>query len=419
MQITLLAYGSRGDVEPFIALGKGFLQAGHSVRLAAPEPFAHLVQAHGLEFVGLPGDPGHLVQDLVDHAGGNWLRMLLAMSKFVLPLAARVAQQAQAACAGADAIVHAFLLTSFGYETAKALGIPDFSAQFFPVFAPTAAFPGLPFPDLKLGDWYRRLTHEIVNQTFWHGGRFLYSRVRRKHPHLPPLTEWPFAARLERRTPILYAFSPSVVPPAPDWSSDVHVTGYWFLDNLEGWQPPRELLRFLDAGPTPVAIGLGSTVSRNPASFRKKVLAALAETQQRAVIVGAGLRPQELSETVFAIDQVPYSWLFPRMAAVIHHGGAGTTGAALRAGVPNIVIPFTSDQPFWGRRVYHLGAGPKPIPAQRLTARKLAAAIYTAVNGKAIRAQAKMLGERIGTERGVTRAVATILEEIGEIGAKC
>jgi sterol 3beta-glucosyltransferase len=418
MQITLLAYGSRGDVEPFVALGKGLLQAGHRVRLAAPEPFARLVQAHGLEFVALPGDPGHLVQELIDHAGRNWLRMLLAMSKFVLPLAARVAERVRSACTGADIIVHSFLLTTAGHEAAKGMGIPDFSAQFFPVFASTAAFPGLPFADLRLGGWYRRLTHEIVNRTFWHGGRFLYRQVCRKNPHLPPLTEWPFDARLARRTPILYAFSPSVVPPSPDWSQGVHVTGYWFLDDQVKWAPPRELLRFLQGGPTPVAVGLGSTVTRNPDSFRKKVLAALAESRQRAVIVGAGLRPQALPETVFAIDQVPYNWLFPRTAAVIHHGGAGTTGAALRAGVPNIVIPFTSDQPFWGRRVHRLGAGPKPIPAQRLTARQLAEAIGVALGDEGMRMRARRLGERIATESGVARAVGIILGE-PEIGAEC
>lgn len=405
MRIALLTYGSRGDVEPFVALGIGLLQAGHRVCLAAPEPFAALAQAHGLECVGLPGDPGRLVRELVDRAGRNWPRMIAAMSRFVLPLAVRVAEQARAACEGADVIVHTFLLTTAGHEAAIALGVPDFSAQFFPVFAPTAAFPGLPFPDLKLGGGYRRLTHELVTQTFWQGGRLLYGWVRRKNPHLPPLTEWPFDARLARRTPILYAFSPSVVPPPADWPDDVHVTGYWFLGGQGEWQPPAELVRFLESGPAPVVVGLGSTRSRNPDSFRKKVLAALQETRQRAVVVGAGWRPQELPQGIFPLAEAPYPWLFRRAAAVIHHGGAGTTGAGLRAGVPNIVIPFTSDQPFWGRQVHRLGAGPRPIPAQRLTARKLAEAMRTAAGDEAMRAQAGGLGERIAAEDGVARAV--------------
>jgi UDP:flavonoid glycosyltransferase YjiC (YdhE family) len=138
MFIVLLTYGSRGDVEPFVALGRGFRQAGHRVRLAAPEPFAPLAHAHGLEWAGLPGDPRRLVQELVDRAGKSWPRMIRAVSRFVLPLAVQVLEQVRAACAGADAIVHPFLLTTAGHEAAKALGVPDFSAQFFPVFAPTA-----------------------------------------------------------------------------------------------------------------------------------------------------------------------------------------------------------------------------------------------------------------------------------------
>ena len=143
MHVTVLTYGSRGDVEPFVALGRGFLQAGHSVRLAAPQPFEPFVAARGIDFVGLPGDPNRLVQDLVDEAGKNWWRMTAVMSKFVVPLAVRVSEQARAACEGAEIIVHSFLLTAAGHQAAQELGVPDVSAQFFPVFSSTTEFPGV------------------------------------------------------------------------------------------------------------------------------------------------------------------------------------------------------------------------------------------------------------------------------------
>lgn len=405
MHVALLTYGSRGDVEPFVALGKGLLRTGHGVRLVGPEAFGPLVKSHGIDFVGLPGDPQHLVQNLVDVAGRNPLRMVGVMSSFVLPLAASVLERVHAACEATDAIIHSFLLTQAGHEVARASGIPDISAQLFPVFSSTAEFPGVPFPDLPLGGVYRWLTHGITTQTFRQGGRILYWWVRRASPHLPPLSRWPFDRRNDRRPPILYAFSPCIIPPPADWSEDAHITGYWFLEGHGDWQPREELLGFLELGAPPVAISFGSTVTRDPNELAETVLKALALSRQRGVMVGAGLQREDLPSGVFVLDYAPYSWLFPRMSAVVHHGGAGTTGAGLMAGVPNIVIPFTSDQPFWGRRVHQLGAGPKPIPARSLSVKRLAEAIVEAVSDVDMRSRAWEIGKCIRAEDGVSRAI--------------
>ncbi len=411
MRITLLTYGSRGDVEPFVALGKGFIRAGHSVRLAAPVVFEQLVSSHGIDFIGLPGDPDSLVRNLVDKAGKNYLRMIRVLSKFIVPIAVGVLDQVQFTCENTDIIIHSFLLTNTGYEIAREKGIHDFSVQFFPVFSTTAEFPGIVFPDLPLGNLYRRLTHEFITQTFWQGSRVLYRWIRRRNPHLPPLTDWPFAARSDRRTPILYAFSPYVLPQPADWGEDVHVTGYWFTDDPD-WHPPQKLLEFLDTGSTPVAIAFGSTSTRNPERMATIIREALALSGQRAVIVGAENHFSDLPSTVFQLDSAPYGWLFARMSAVVHHGGAGTTGAGLMAGVPNIVTPFTSDQPFWGNRVHSLGAGPKPLPAKKLTAQTLAKPIVAAVSDQEMRTRAKAIGARIRAEDGVSRAIDIIQEYV-------
>jgi UDP:flavonoid glycosyltransferase YjiC (YdhE family) len=380
------------------------MRAGHSVRLAAPVVFEQLVSSHGIDFIGLPGDPDGLVQDLADKAGKNYVRMIHVVSKFVVPIAVGVLDQVQFACENTDIIIHSFLLTNAGHGIAREKGIHDFSAQFFPVFSTTAEFPGIVFPDLPLGNLYRRLTHEFITHTFWQGSRVLYKWIRRSNPHLPPLTGWPFAAGSDRRTPILYAFSPGVLPPPADWGEDVHVTGYWFMDDPD-WHPPQKLLDFLDTGPKPIAVAFGSTSSRNPERMANMIREALALSGQRAVIVGENNHFNDLPNTIFQLDSAPYSWLFARVSAIVHHGGAGTTGAGLMAGVPNIITPFTSDQPFWGHRVHSLGAGPKPLPAKKLTAQTLAKSIISTVSDQEMSARAKAISVRIRAEDGVSRAI--------------
>jgi UDP:flavonoid glycosyltransferase YjiC (YdhE family) len=209
---------------------------------------------------------------------------------------------------------------------------------------------------------------------------------------------------------VLYGYSPHVIPPPPDWGADTHVTGYWFLDPPSGWTPPPALHEFLAAGPPPVYVGFGSMSSRNPQATAKLVLDALGAAGQRAVLLAgwSGLRPADLPDSVLMVDSVPFAWLFPRMAAVVHHGGAGTTAAGLRAGVPSIVVPFFGDQPYWGRRVAELGVGPAPIPRKRLTVEVLAGAIDRAVTDPVLRRRAAELGVRIRVEDGVARAVGVV-----------
>ena len=410
MHITILGYGSRGDVQPYIALGVRLQQAGHTVRLAAPEPFETFVTNHGLEFAPLAGDPPQLVRDLVEKAGWNLLRTVQVMGEYAIPLAAQVLADVHRACRGTDVVIHSFLMTNAGHEAALQLDVPDFSALIFPIFTRTAAFPNMMFPALPLGDIYNRLTHDVFTQTFWQGSRLAYGWVRRKHPHLPRLSGWPFSTSSRQSPPILYGFSSHVIPRSPDWGENVHVTGYWFLDTAPYWQPPADLVDFLEAGPPPVHIGFGSMITDEATRLTEIALDALAQTGQRGLLLTGwgGLGKADLPDHVFKIEAAPFDWLFPRVAAVVHHGGAGTTATALQAGVPAIVIPFTSDQPFWGRRVYQLGVGPRPIPRKKLTAEKLAQAIRTATSDQAMRHRAAELGERIRAEDGVTRAAEVI-----------
>jgi UDP:flavonoid glycosyltransferase YjiC (YdhE family) len=192
------------------------------------------------------------------------------------------------------------------------------------------------------------------------------------------------------------------------------VTGYWFLDPAADWTPPSALVEFLATGPPPVYVGFGSMGNQSPEETADLVVQALLQAGQRGIILSgwSGLRTAEKPDSVFMLDSAPFSWLFPRVAAVVHHGGAGTMAAGLRAGVPSIVVPFFGDQPYWGQRVVELGVGPQPIPRRRLTAERLAKAIQQAVSDQPMRQRATELGARIRAEDGVGRAVA-IVEQIG------
>jgi sterol 3beta-glucosyltransferase len=414
-RIALLTYGTRGDVEPFIALAAGLQRAGYRPRLAAPGVFAPLAQDHGVPFQPLPGDPAQLAKDMVAMAGTSWPRMVVSVSRFVAPLAAQVSRIAIECAAGADIIVHSFLMTQSGYEIARLQGIPSVSAQFFPVFAPTTSFPAVVFPDLRLGGLYRRLTHVFVTQVFWHGSRLLYGRVRRAEPTLPGLSGWPFSAPGPMRPKIAFAFSRHVIPPPSDWAGVAEVTGYWPLNAPAGWRPPIDLDRFLDSGPPPIFIGLGSGGSAEGGAWIEAARIALQECGARGILdLGSNDgTTHPLPSTIFAVRGLPHAWLFPRVAAVVHHGGAGTTGAGLMAGRPTAVVPTTSDQPFWGRRVQSLGVGPRPIPVRRLTADKLAQSISAVITDPDMQARAKQLGERIRAEDGIGTTVRLVSQLLG------
>ena len=212
------------------------------------------------------------------------------------------------------------------------------------------------------------------------------------------------------------AYSCHIVPRPVEWHSGIEVTGYWFLDRPSAWLPPADLVRFLDAGPPPVYIGFGSMILADPEATVALVLAAVAQAGCRAVIAAGwgGLTPKALSPNVFALVEAPHDWLFPRMAAVVHHGGAGTTAAALRAGVPSIIIPFLGEQSFWAHTLVQRGVAHEALPQNRLAPSTLSRAITLALNDFSMRQRAVTLGALIREEDGVARA-ADWIETMGTV----
>jgi sterol 3beta-glucosyltransferase len=255
-------------------------------------------------------------------------------------------------------------------------------------------------------------THVLTQQLLWLPVRRQINAWRRDTLGLPaahgpgPLAQTGRAALL----PTVYGFSPLVVPKPADWDESIRLTGYWVLPADPAWRPPPELEAFLAAGPAPVYVGFGSMTPARAGRLTAIAVDALAATGQRGVLLGGwgALGAGELPSSVIAVRDIPHEWLLPRMRAIVHHGGAGTTGAALRAGVPSIVVPLGFDQPFWGRRVQALGVGPRPISRRRLTASRLADAIRIATTDGTMQARAASLGAALRAERGVANAVAEI-----------
>lgn len=415
MKITLLTYGSRGDVQPFVALALGLQKAGHTVRLAAPHRFSDFAAQYGIPFAPLPGDPEEISARLND-AGRNVAGEIKAIAGYIFSIAASVARVAFAACDDADLIVHSFLFTTGGHSLARARRIPDVSVQAFPVFAPTRAFPMVAMPDMPPG---RRsyFTHWLATQIFWRIGNFGAWQLRAAAPDVfddgaggSLKLSWPFDASRPVQTPLLFAYSPVVVPRPADWTaSHIHITGYFFLEALETYQPPPELVDFLAAGDPPVCVTFGSMINREAQRIDAIVRAALAQTGQRGVILTGwgGRKPAENDSNLLYLEAAPHDWLFPRCKAVLHHGGAGTTAAGLRAGIPNIVVPHGADQPFWGRRVAAIGAGPAPLDLKKLSVESLTAAFIQAAD-PALQARANETGRLIRAENGVENAVRII-----------
>ena len=409
MKITILTYGSRGDVQPFLALAIGLQKAGHLVNLAAPRRFESLVMPYGVRFTPLAGDPEVISQALND-AGGNVYRMVKGLQNFVLRIAPEVIQGARQALQGAEFLVHGFLFTTGAHSLARQMGIPDASVQTFPMFAPTRAFPNVAMSKIHPG-WLSRFSHWFATQVFWYGGNAGYKRLQRNSSaEFPRKLYWPFSPSPERPlTPLLFAYSPTVLPKPADWKApNLHIPGYFFLDHPE-YQPPDEFRSFLEDGEAPVCITFGSNIHQGAQQVTQAALAGLSRTGNRVIFLTGwgGWQPESPTPGTLFLDSAPHDWLFPRCKVIVHHGGAGTTGAGLRSGVPNIVVPHATDQPFWGKRVAAIGAGPQPIPIRQFTSERFVAALAEA-EGEIIQRGAAEIGRRIRAENGVAQAVAII-----------
>ncbi len=419
MRISILTTGSRGDVQPFIALGKGLAQAGHDVCLATHADFAPLVFGSDITFAPILADARalHDAEDALQmmSAGRNPFAFIRRFARLHAPFINEITERCWKACRDTDVILTSVTAVFQGQAIAERAGKPLCLAYLQPN-TPSRYLPNCVFPEmpawLRRRGWANWLSHLLIGGYFWLCNRSAINEARQTVLGLPWTTAFGAPMRLFKQAPVLYGFSEQVVTRPPDWGPQHHVTGYWFLDTSDHWVPPAELQAFLDDGPPPIMIGFGSMHAADGEDTTQVVLEALKQTGERCILLTGwgGLHDLPRSEQWFAIDSVPHDWLLPRTRAAVHHGGAGTTAACLRAGIPALVVPFMADQFFWGRRVHELGAGPAPIPRTQLTVENLTAGIKELVENAELRRQAELLGKKIRAENGVARAVAAIEE---------
>jgi len=392
MRIALVAAGSRGDVQPLLALGTGLRKRGHEVRMAAPAEFEPLVEAAGLEYGFLPGGPATMrkVSTTVS------LAREIAMSYDIHLDELRT--ETAAACRRRDVVVDTAMSHT---DAVTSSGVPWCTALLWPI-TPTAAFPAMPLPDFPIGGVFRRTYNRLSHGALTSLAPPLARCLGVAPPGLETNWQW-----FGRERPGLYAFSPSVVAPPPDWPPDTHVTGYWFWDRA--WEPPRALVAFLDRDPAPVAMTLGSLWMFAAPNVVDMAAAAARRVNRRLLLLG-GRQGETPADVLGLDDDVDHAWLFPRVAAVIHHGGAGTTAAAARAGVPQVLVPCYGDQPFWARRMRSLGVAAAAIPIRHLTAERLGRALVQALNDTRIGDRAAELARRVRRDHGVEVACGVIEE---------
>ena len=422
MHVVILALGSRGDVQPFVALALALQERGHRVTVAAAADYGPLVAAYDVPFAPVGGYVAELmnmglVNELLDGAH-NPLYFARAFLGELAPLLTTILTDCLQIALQADLLIVSTLGLYLGLDLVEKRPCPLVAVHFHPLLAvPDRAhvnFPSAP-PWLPWAAPYHQVTHWLGRHGLWQLLGPLLNRARRTVLQLPPLSPWARYRRAQQPVPTLFAYSPTVAP-LPSQTKlppATAITGYWFLPQPPAWQPPAPLLDFLAAGPPPVVITFGSILGgRAPDAMTHLLVDALAQSDQRGLIYrGWGdLGNIRLPPTVLAIEATPHDWLFARCAAVVHHGGAGTTAATLRAGLPSVVVPVFGDQLFWGERLHALNVTPPPLPRRQLTGANLAVAIRQAVINPTYQANAQSRQRTLQAEAGPAWAVAWLAQ---------
>ena len=410
MKIAILTLGTRGDVQPFIALGKALKARGHDVVLGAPENFQSWIEDHGIAYRSIGVDMRAFVRSLEARKvmAGNVFAMARMWRQTIVPLTRKSLDAIWETAREAEVIVY-HPKTAGAVDVGEATGAVLFHAAPFPIF-PSKAFPLLVLPG-SYGPWLNLLTYKVL----------LFSRLL----FLPTVNRWReemlgldkallFSSantNYIRKPEQLCAVSPTVVPGYPaDDSENIHTTGYWFLEEDRNWRPDMKLLNFLENGETPIYIGFGSMTASDPARLAKIIVEGVRRSGVRAVLAAGwgAIGEIDVPESIHVIKGAPHSALFKHVSAVVHHGGAGTTAAGLRAGLPTLICPLTFDQPYWGRRVFSLGCGPKPQSLKRLRPDRFAKGLIELTQDNSYRTCAEKIAHAIADENGIARAVRVI-----------
>lgn len=407
LRITCLTIGSRGDVQPYIALCKGLIAEGHKPKIATHAEFEPWIRKHGIDFASVDGDPAELMRICVENGMFTYSFLREASLKF-RGWIDDLLSSAWKGCQGSDLLIESPSAMA-GIHIAEALRIPYFRGFTMP-WTRTRAYPhAFAVPENRMGGAYNYITYVMFDTIFWKAIAGQVNRWRNNELGLKATT---LDKMQQNKVPFLYNYSPSVVPPPLDYPDWIRITGYWFLNEGSDWTPSAELSDFITRaradGKKIVYIGFGSIVVSDPAALTRTVVESVLKADVRCILskgwsdrLGdpASTKPEiPLPSEIFQIQAAPHDWLFSKIDAAAHHGGAGTTGASLRAGVPTIIKPFFGDQFFFGGRVEDLGVG---ICMKKLNVSAFARALWEATHNERMIMKARNLGIQIRNVSGL------------------
>src|ERR1700678_849710 len=403
MKFIVATYGTEGDARPFAALCRGLMDAGYEARLLADAGTLGSAHALGVPTTALSGDiRGTLTADRalagVVAKGGGFNRTAHALAKIANENAESWLRTIIEAGEGCDAILVAGLAAFVGFSAAEYLGVKSIGSGLIPI-TPTTAFPSPFLPPKWVPRQLNRASHGFVNDMLWKAFRDKTNAARAIFKLPPRKAVW-------TGRPMVYGISPNLLPAPSDWPDNAHLCGQW-LGGGSALTPPAGHKSFLDAGEAPIYIGFGSITGFHKARLLDPMIEAM--NGRRALFFSGwhGIDPKALPENFLVIGDSPHDWLFPRTAAVIHHGGSGTSHSAARAGVPSIVIPFAGDQFFWAERLRLAGVAPVAVDGRRPKVEAFVNALDFAADAR-VRNQARVLCETMRAENGVVDAVVAL-----------
>ena len=396
MRFVVATYGTEGDTRPLAALSRALIDAGHHVRLLADEATLGSANSLGIPTTPLAGDikkvlqpakrtrPADTVRDLTEIANANtesWLREITAAAR------------------GCDALIVSALASFAGLSAAECLGIRAIGAGAIPI-TPTAAFASPFLPPALVPKWLNRTSHRFINSAIWSLLRKKTNAARASVCRLPP------RRGVFGDHPMIWGVSPNLLPRPDDYPANIFICGQWIAP-APGWSPPPALTEFLAAGERPVYVGFGSMAGLMQPQVLAELVAGIGGRRALLYPGWSNVQPGRLPPNFLLIRDTPHSWLFPRTSLVVHHGGAGTTHSAARAGVPSIIVPFAGDQLFWADRLRRLGVAPPPLSVQGLRSGKLGQSLAFAERPD-VRERAAALGASMRSEDGLANALSAI-----------
>ncbi len=416
MRISMVAIGSTGDVRPYVLLGKELKKRGHEVTIVCFDMTEKMVTEAGLKLAPLAGSVKDIFMAVMT-PGTNGFTFLPKFKNALLDDLPQFLHTLEEGCKDAEAIICTFF-GSVVYSIAEKHNIPCIQTHYF-LMDYNDMFPITTAPGLKVGKAWNKVSYKmgyaLINTLEWHYLSDWRSEEGMKSKKISMSPDYYINGH---KIPVLYAISPLLVPRAPEWDEHIHMTGFWTDPEPCEYEPEPSLVRFLEEGEKPVYIGFGSMVSGDMGQTLDIVLKAVAASGVRAIIGrgwgGGALDAAMSNRNVYVADYIPHDWLFSRVSAVVHHGGAGTTAAGVLACKPTLVVPFGGDQPFWGQRVYDLGIGPRPIKRENLTVERLADALIELTHTPRFNVAVSEIGERMKYENGTLLAADIAEREIND-----